>query len=74
MKYLILTREGNGYHCSCCRRTWENHETMEFDSDDMLKEYIKNWNNGYNENRWENDSEITKAYRLDDDNPIYDNG
>ena len=72
MKYLILTREGNGYHCSCCRRTWETHETMEFDSDDKLKEYIKNWNDGYNETRLENDSKIIKAYQLMNDEPVWE--
>lgn len=72
MKYLIITKEGNGYHCSCCRRDWSTHETMEFDTDEELKEYIKNYNKGYEENRWENDSRISKAYKLADDEPVWD--
>jgi hypothetical protein len=32
--YLLLTREGNGYHCSCCRRDWT--DLNEFDSKEAL--------------------------------------
>ena len=45
---------------------------MEFDTDEELKEYIKNYNKGYEENRWENDSRISKAYKLADDEPVWD--
>ena len=71
MKYLIITKEGNGYHCHCCRSDWDTHETMKFNSDEELKEYIKNYNKGYEENRWENDSRIRKVYQLADDEPVW---
>jgi len=73
MKYLIITEDGNGYHCSCCRRTSKHHETMEFDSDQELKNYIESYNNVYKDDKWNIDSRITTAYKLSDDNPIYGN-
>lgn len=73
MKYLIITEDGNGYHCGCCRRTWQSHETMEFGSEQELKEYIERHNKLYDENRYDNDSRIVEVYKLADDKPVYTN-
>lgn len=67
MKYLLVYENGNGYHCGCCRSTWHVHETMDFNSEEELKEYIEGHNKLYDENRWDNDSKIIKAYPLSGD-------
>lgn len=64
MKYMLIMENGNGYHCGCCRRTWESHDIQEFDSDEACKQYIENYNKSYTENQWNNDSVITDAYQM----------
>jgi hypothetical protein len=72
MTYLLIYENGNGYHCGCCRREWEAHETMDFESDEALKEHIVAYNKLYDENRWDNDSRIIRAYPLSSSSPAYD--
>jgi hypothetical protein len=70
MKYLIRYKNGNGYHCNCCRSEWTYTETMEFESEQKLKEYVSDYNKLYYDNRWDNDSRIVEAYPLAESDPI----
>ena len=70
MKYLIITKDGNGYHCGCCRNEWESHDTMEFDSDEELKKYIEEYNKENGKDQW-SDTRIISAYKLAEDTLVW---
>ena len=36
--YRITTGHGNGYHCSCCRQTWEGQK--EFETKEEVLKYL----------------------------------
>ena len=63
-KYMLILENGNGYHCGCCRRTSDSHEIQEFENDDACKDYIKNYNEAYAKDRWDNDSIVTAAHQM----------
>lgn len=72
MTYMLIYKNGNGYHCGCCRREYEDHDTIGFESEEDLKKHIEEYNKRYDDNRWDNDSRIIKAYQLTSDDPIWD--
>lgn len=62
--YLIIKTNGNGYSCSCCRRTWKVHEEMDFEDNVAAKEYVKQYNKNYDKHDEEKDSKITNIYNI----------
>lgn len=66
--YLIIYENGNGYFCSCCRNTWINTETKEFESDTEAKDFATSYNK---QNDKERDSKVENIYALSDNNPIF---
>jgi len=70
--YLITYERGNGYHCGCCRQTWTETDTMEFENDAAAIEHAKSFN-GNNEKSYNEDADcvITHIYALANINPIF---
>ncbi len=64
MKYMIIQERGNGYHCGCCRRTYEGHEIMEFDNDEECKSYVESSNKSNYEDRWNMDCQIVEVHQM----------
>lgn len=67
MKYLLITKRGNGYHCGCCREEYEDHRIEEFDTEKDMKKYCKI----HNDNWQKNDEKILFAYKLENEIPVY---
>lgn len=61
-KYLMLKEIGNEYSCSCCRRTWEDQEEMEFENSEKALEYINEFNSKFN--RHDHDIRIEGCYEI----------
>jgi hypothetical protein len=68
MKYLFITEEGNGYFCNCCRRESTSEHTMDFESEEELTKYIESYNKDWKTN----DSRIIKAYKLAEEDPVFE--
>jgi hypothetical protein len=64
MKYMFVYENGNGYHCGCCRRTSEAHDTQEFENDEACLKYVESYNKGYSNNRWDNDSRVEEVHQM----------
>lgn len=44
MKYEVSYTQGNGYHCGCCRQTWEaarDFDTLEEAKAFVFKKYVR---------------------------------
>lgn len=64
MKYLLIFENGNGYSCNCCRRTWINTDTLEFENDEDAKTYIETHNKQNDITSDDHDSLITACYPI----------
>lgn len=60
--YIIIYERSNGYNCGCCRRTWSETDTMEFENNDSAKAFAENYK--------VEDTEVTSIYELADINPV----
>jgi len=65
--YLVVYEVGNDYHCGCCRRTWTEVDTLEFDSPEAAVEYAENVRKGAD------DRKVTAIYKLLNEKPVYEN-
>lgn len=69
MKYMMIYEQGNGYFCGCCRRTYQDHETMEFENDEACLEYVKTYNG---DNTRETDCVVEEVHQMfGEGNQIY---
>lgn len=53
--YRITYTQGNGYHCRCCRREWT--ETVDFETDKEVIEWLSELEACKTESKWEDDND-----------------
>ena len=53
--YRITYEQGNGYHCNCCRRTYE--ETIDYDTKEEVQEWVNNLYKSYKSPAYEDEGD-----------------